>query len=167
MLRGNPSRKGESRTLPGGCDIQCRGADDTLRLQCFGVDLPPQVWRFRGRVWSSHSPEQAARFVSSPTRSARFCIRRTRQNPGPLRLRRLRSRGVPTHRLKAAFSGDGACAHTGSLPASDQPTCMAGRRSRSGSALRRISCVSGAISPSPNRMKRARYRIGLPSVQPK
>src|SRR5262249_39348506 len=33
-----------------------------------------------------------------------------------------------------------------------QPTWMAGRRRGSGSACRNTSCVSGAMSPSPNRM---------------
>ena len=37
----------------------------------------------------------------------------------------------------------------------------------SGSASRKTSWVTGAVSPSPKRRKRNRYTIGLPSVHPK
>ena len=48
-----------------------------------------------------------------------------------------------------------------------QPTWTTGRLEGSGSAWRRISRVVGAMSPSPKKMKRARYCSGLPSTQPK
>lgn len=47
------------------------------------------------------------------------------------------------------------------------PTWTTGRLSGSVSALRRISRVVGAMSPSPKKMKRARYFRGFPSAQPK
>ena len=47
------------------------------------------------------------------------------------------------------------------------PTWTAGRLVPSGSASRKTSWVTGAVSPSPNRRKRNRYTMGLPSVHPK
>ena len=41
-----------------------------------------------------------------------------------------------------------------------------GRFLGSGSASRRTSRVTGAVSPSPKRMYRIRYTIGFPSEQP-
>jgi hypothetical protein len=47
------------------------------------------------------------------------------------------------------------------------PTCTAGRRFGSGSAFLRISCVTGAVSPSPKIMNFTTYQRGFPSVHPK
>src|SRR5215217_31793 len=47
------------------------------------------------------------------------------------------------------------------------PTCTIGRRSESLSAWRKTSCVTGAVSPSPNAMYFNKYEIGFPSLQPK
>ena len=52
-------------------------------------------------------------------------------------------------------------------PTPGYPTCTDGRHAGSRSAFRSTSCVSGAISPSPNRIYRARYFNGFPSVHPK
>jgi tRNA A-37 threonylcarbamoyl transferase component Bud32 len=49
----------------------------------------------------------------------------------------------------------------------NQPTCTQGRFVTSGSASRRISRVTGAISPSPRTRKRKRFLTGFPSVQRK
>src|SRR5215212_5921231 len=54
-------------------------------------------------------------------------------------------------------------AHTSHRP----PTWTAGRFSGSGSASRNTSWVTGAVSPSPKRINRNRYTMGLPSVHPK
>ena len=47
------------------------------------------------------------------------------------------------------------------------PTWTAGRLVPSGSASRKTSWVTGAVSPSPKSRNRNRYTIGLPSVHPK
>jgi hypothetical protein len=51
------------------------------------------------------------------------------------------------------------------VPAPGQPTCTRGRRSRSGSAWRRTSRVTGASSPAPTNRNRRRLCKGFPSVQ--
>ena len=70
--------------------------------------------------------------------------------------------------LAESVAPDATFRHAAGRPGgSYPPTCTTGRRSGSGSTRRRISRVTGAVSPWPNATYLRTNRKGLPSVHPK
>src|SRR5215204_7368779 len=148
-----------------------RGQEDGRPFQVFDVPEPadrrPALYLghelLRGLVLQVH--EEAAGVGLEEARGYA-------QDVYPLRCQ---GRGEVAHQLHDALRGAlrhvyaPECVERSDLGKSYHrpPTCTAGRFSAFGSASLRTSWVTGAVSPSPNRRKRNRYTMGLPSVQPK
>ena len=136
-------------------------------------------------VHADDRPRQAPPGLRSGSASCAVPIRPPRSDPHPLKNPTRQRPGTSATREPAECRGRRDAEPDSALPAgeagggprwqplerwtqeSGQPTWTTGRRWGSGSASRRTSWVTGAISPTPKNRYRSRCMIGLPSVQSK
>jgi hypothetical protein len=111
---------------------------------------------------SARNADNKLRFPFIRLRDARSIVAPASWQERPQRPIRHRCKPSILQRFRGSWKRDRP-----RLKTNQPPTWTIGRLLGSFSALRKTSCVTGAVSPSPNAMYFNRYEIGLPSLHPK